>query len=79
MIDKLKLAPLLVLIDNTARTDMTQRPLEPVQACSGSVSIMIEAGPSQLLSEHSLTKVNFLLNCCLIDVLYILDLALISI
>ena len=47
---------------------MTLGPLELVQACSDSVSILIQAGPSQLLSEHSLTKVNFLLNCCLTDV-----------
>ena len=51
---------------------MTIGPLEPVQACSGSVSIYIKAVPSQLLSAHILTKVNFLINSFMLDVLGVL-------
>ena len=58
---------------------MTLGPLEPVQASSGSVSIQLQAGPSQLLSAQILTPVNLLLNSVLLDVLDILALALISI
>ena len=58
---------------------MTLGPLEPVQASSGSVSIQIQAGPSQLLSAHSLTKVDFLLNSFLLVVSDILATALILI
>ena len=48
---------------------MTLGPLEPVQASSGSVSIQIQASPSQLLSEQILTQVNFLINSFMLDVL----------
>ena len=58
---------------------MTLGPLEPVQVSSGSVSIQIQAGPSQLLSAQILTQVNFLLNSFLLEVLDILAIALILI
>ena len=58
---------------------MTLGQLEPVQASSGSVSIQLQAGPSQLLSAHILTKVHFLLNSFLLDVLDTLAIALILI
>ena len=58
---------------------MTLGPLEPVQASSGSVSIQIQAGPSQLLSAQIVIQVNFLLNYFMLDVLDILAIALISI
>ena len=58
---------------------MTLGPLEPVQASSGSVSIQLQAGPSQLLSAQILTQVNFLLNSFLLDVLDVLAIALILI
>ena len=58
---------------------MTLGPLEPVQASSGSVSIQIQAGPSQLLSANSLTQVDFLLNSFLLVVANILAIALILI
>ena len=58
---------------------MTLGPLEPVQASSGSVSIQIQAGPSQLLSAQIVIQVNFLLNYFMLDILDILAIALISI
>jgi hypothetical protein len=58
---------------------MTLGPLEPGQASSGSVSIQIQAGPSQLLSAQIVIQVNFLLNYFMLDVLDILAVALISI
>ena len=58
---------------------MTLGPLEPVQASSGSVSIQIQAGPSQLLSEQILTQVNFLINSFMLDVLGVLVIVFISI
>ena len=38
---------------------MTQGPLEPVQASTGSVSIQIQAGPGQILSAKILTQASF--------------------
>ena len=38
---------------------MTEGPLEPVQANSGSVSIQIQAGPGQILSAKTLTQASF--------------------
>ena len=58
---------------------MTLEPLDPVQASSGSVSIQIQASPSQLLSEQILTQVNFLINSFLLNVLGMLVIVFISI
>ena len=58
---------------------MTLGPLEPVQASSGSVSIQIQASPSQLLSAQILTQVNFLINSFMLDVLGVLVIVFISI
>ena len=55
---------------------MTLGPLEPVQASSGSVSIQLQAGPSQLLSAQILTQVNFLMNYFMLDVLGMLVIVL---
>ena len=49
--------------------------LKPVQASSVSVSIQIQAGPSQLMPAQILTQVNFLLKYFLLNVFDILALA----